>query len=121
MQEDFERDFQTTESCDDSRPRSGIQCKEGDARGDLQGSRSRVPSTFIALAKALRIAALSIIRAYQMLVSPLLQPACRFTPTCSQYMFDAVERYGIFRGGYLGVRRLLRCHPFHHGGYDPVE
>jgi len=69
----------------------------------------------------LRFAAVVLIRSYQLLVSPLLPPACRYPPTCSQYMIEAIERYGIVRGSYLGVRRLLRCHPFHPGGYDPVK
>jgi uncharacterized protein len=58
---------------------------------------------------------------YQLIVSPLLPSACRFYPTCSQYMREAVERYGVARGVWMGVRRLLRCHPFHAGGFDPVR
>jgi hypothetical protein len=58
---------------------------------------------------------------YQRIISPLLPSACRFYPTCSQYMRDAVERYGVARGVWMGVRRLLRCHPFHAGGFDPVR
>jgi hypothetical protein len=61
-----------------------------------------------------------LIRAYQYLVSPVLPPSCRFTPTCSQYAYEAVSRYGAMRGGLMAVKRLLRCHPFHPGGYDPV-
>ncbi len=64
--------------------------------------------------------ALGLIRAYQLLISPLLPPACRFTPTCSQYSLEAIARYGVLKGGWLSLRRLLRCHPFHPGGYDPV-
>lgn len=55
-----------------------------------------------------------------MVISPLFLPVCRYQPTCSQYMIDAVQRYGVWKGGRLGLRRLLRCHPFHQGGYDPV-
>lgn len=62
-----------------------------------------------------------LIRSYQLLLSPLFPPACRFTPTCSQYALEAISKYGALRGIYLGVRRLLRCHPFHPGGYDPVK
>nr|WP_315860391.1 membrane protein insertion efficiency factor YidD [Novipirellula aureliae] len=61
----------------------------------------------------------AMIRFYQTAISPMLGPSCRFTPTCSQYAKEAIERYGILRGGYRATRRLLRCHPFHPGGYDP--
>ena len=61
-----------------------------------------------------------IIRGYQLGVSPLLGPRCRFYPSCSCYAQTAIERYGVLRGGWLGLRRLLRCHPFREGGYDPV-
>jgi putative membrane protein insertion efficiency factor len=61
-----------------------------------------------------------LIRGYQAAISPLLPPSCRFHPSCSQYALEAVTRYGSLRGGWLAVRRLARCHPFHPGGYDPV-
>ena len=64
--------------------------------------------------------AVVLIRAYQALISPLFPPVCRFTPTCSSYAITSIERYGVFRGGWLAVRRLSRCHPFNPGGYDPV-
>ncbi|MEJ7709724.1 MAG: membrane protein insertion efficiency factor YidD [Pyrinomonadaceae bacterium] len=64
---------------------------------------------------------LSLISGYKAVISPLLPPACRFVPTCSEYALEAVERYGVWRGVWMGARRLLRCHPFHAGGYDPVE
>jgi putative membrane protein insertion efficiency factor len=63
---------------------------------------------------------LGAIRLYQRIISPAFPPSCRFTPTCSEYTYEAVERYGVPRGLWLGVRRLLRCHPFHPGGHDPV-
>jgi uncharacterized protein len=61
-----------------------------------------------------------LIRGYQRFLSPVLPPSCRFTPSCSQYTLEAVTRYGVLRGGWLGVRRVVRCHPFHPGGFDPV-
>lgn len=61
-----------------------------------------------------------LIRGYQIFVSPLLPPSCRFTPSCSQYALEAVSRHGAVRGVWLATRRLCRCHPFHPGGYDPV-
>ncbi len=61
-----------------------------------------------------------LVRAYRRAVSPLLPPACRFHPTCSEYAITALERHGLFRGGWLAARRLSRCHPFHDGGFDPV-
>ena len=61
-----------------------------------------------------------VIRLYQLVLSPWLAPRCRFMPTCSSYMHHALEQHGLFRGIYLGLRRLLRCHPFNPGGYDPV-
>lgn len=61
-----------------------------------------------------------LIRAYQYLLSPWLGSRCRFTPSCSQYLLEALERHGVVRGLLLGVRRLARCHPWHPGGFDPV-
>lgn len=68
----------------------------------------------------LSAACLALFRVYRTAVSPLLRPRCRFLPTCSAYGVEAVERYGAVRGLWLTCRRLLRCHPFHAGGYDPV-
>ena len=64
---------------------------------------------------------LALIRLYQVGLSPLLPPHCRFTPTCSQYAREAVARYGARRGLLLAGRRLLKCHPFHPGGHDPLR
>ena len=61
-----------------------------------------------------------MIRFYRVSISPMHPACCRFTPTCSQYALEDVEKYGALKGGYLALRRILRCHPFHEGGYDPV-
>lgn len=63
---------------------------------------------------------LALIRFYQRLLSPALPPSCRFTPTCSEYSYEAIDRYGALRGGWLGFRRIVRCHPWNPGGHDPV-
>ena len=62
-----------------------------------------------------------MIRTYKRLLSPLLPPSCKFSPTCSQYTMEAIEKYGVLKGGFLGLWRLLRCNPFSKGGYDPVK
>jgi len=67
-----------------------------------------------------KLVALQILRAYKWAISPLFPPACRYVPTCSEYAMEAVERYGVLRGGLMAIVRLLRCHPFARGGYDPV-
>lgn len=61
-----------------------------------------------------------IIRGYQKFISPLLGNNCRFSPTCSEYFILAVEKYGFFKGIYLGAKRIFKCHPFNPGGYDPL-
>jgi len=63
---------------------------------------------------------LAMIRFYKRHISPLLPDACRYTPTCSQYAITAIERYGALKGGWMAFKRILRCNPFHKGGYDPV-
>jgi uncharacterized protein len=60
------------------------------------------------------------VRLYQIGIAPFLPPSCRFTPSCSVYAIEALERYGAARGSWLAIRRIGRCHPFHAGGYDPV-
>ena len=71
---------------------------------------TRIPKTVL----------LGLLRGYQWVLSPMLPPACRYVPTCSEYAMEAVERFGIARGGWLAMKRLLRCHPFVKGGFDPV-
>ena len=68
----------------------------------------------------MKIAVLAALRFYKSAVSPLLPPACRYTPTCSEYAIEAVDRHGVLRGSLLAARRVLLCNPFSHGGYDPV-
>ncbi|WP_085829680.1 membrane protein insertion efficiency factor YidD [Collinsella vaginalis] len=63
---------------------------------------------------------LTLIRGYRRVISPLLPDACIYIPTCSQYAIEAISRYGALRGGWLALRRILRCNPLHPGGYDPV-
>ena len=64
---------------------------------------------------------IATLRFYKLYLSPLLPSACRFYPTCSEYMAQAVERYGVRRGVWMGTKRLAKCHPFHAGGFDPVR
>ena len=68
----------------------------------------------------MKFLALGIIRLYQLTLSRLLPPSCRFTPTCSVYSYQAIEKYGVFKGGWMAIKRIARCNPFNPGGYDPV-
>ena len=61
------------------------------------------------------------VRGYQIFISPIMPGKCRFYPTCSTYFIQAVEKYGPFKGSLLGIKRILKCHPFHEGGYDPLK
>jgi putative membrane protein insertion efficiency factor len=64
--------------------------------------------------------ALALIRFYKRFISPALPPSCRFEPTCSVYTYQAIEKYGVIKGGIMGAKRIARCHPLNPGGYDPV-
>jgi putative membrane protein insertion efficiency factor len=64
--------------------------------------------------------ALALIRMYQKTISPALPPLCRFVPSCSEYAYQSIAKYGVLRGGWMALRRLSRCHPLNSGGYDPV-
>ncbi|OYD07916.1 membrane protein insertion efficiency factor YidD [Paludifilum halophilum] len=68
----------------------------------------------------MKVLAIGFIRFYRRFLSPLTPPTCRFAPTCSQYGLTAISRYGFWRGGWMTVKRIFKCHPFHPGGYDPV-
>jgi putative membrane protein insertion efficiency factor len=68
----------------------------------------------------MRALTIGLLRIYKRWISPLLPSACRFHPTCSEYMLQAVETHGVARGVWMGLRRLVKCHPFHEGGFDPV-
>ena len=74
----------------------------------------------VASAGPLQWLAIGPIRFYQRAISPLLPPSCRYSPTCSQYALEAVQRHGLMRGVWMGLKRIMRCHPFCSGGYDPV-
>jgi uncharacterized protein len=69
----------------------------------------------------MRALTVGILRIYKRWISPLLPSACRFYPTCSEYMIQAIEKHGTVRGVWMGVRRLVKCHPLHEGGFDPVR
>ena len=68
----------------------------------------------------MKILLIGLVRGYQVFISPLFLPSCRFQPTCSQYAIEALDRHGALKGSWLATRRICRCHPFNAGGYDPV-
>jgi putative membrane protein insertion efficiency factor len=74
----------------------------------------------LSLKKILIFPFLFVVRFYQIVISPLTPATCRFTPTCSHYTAEALQKHGLFKGGYLGVKRILSCHPWGRSGYDPV-
>lgn len=68
----------------------------------------------------MKVLPMGLIRVYQVLLVPILPPSCRFTPSCSEFMHQAIDKFGVARGAYLGLKRILRCHPWHPGGADPI-
>lgn len=70
---------------------------------------------------SLKRVSIGLIQTYRRYVSPMLPPTCRYTPSCSLYTLQAIEKYGVMKGVYMGVLRVLRCHPFARGGFDPVR
>ncbi|PJA95562.1 MAG: membrane protein insertion efficiency factor YidD [Ignavibacteriales bacterium CG_4_9_14_3_um_filter_34_10] len=72
------------------------------------------------MSRLLAVPFLIIVRGYQLLISPMFPSSCRYTPTCSSYTFEALTKYGLFKGGWLGIKRISRCHPWGGSGYDPV-
>ena len=70
--------------------------------------------------RSMKKLALSLLSFYRRFISPAFPPSCRFTPSCSAYAYEAIDRYGLLKGGWLGAKRIARCHPFNPGGYDPV-
>ena len=75
---------------------------------------------YIVVAKIIAFPFILLIKLYQLLVSPLFPSSCRYTPTCSHYTLEALKKYGLFKGGWLGIKRISRCHPWGGSGYDPV-
>lgn len=71
--------------------------------------------------QVVRQAVVFVLRGYKWIITPFFPPSCRYVPTCSEYAMEAVERYGVIRGSWMALARILRCHPFVKGGYDPVD
>lgn len=92
-------------------------------RGESRGADHPSPSGTVATAASRVVSRviLAILHGYKRFVSPALPPACRFYPTCSEYAIEAIERHGLARGTWRALRRLLKCHPLHQGGFDPVK
>ena len=94
--------------------------KSGGKLAALEKAGTRKPKALNKMLHLPQRVTLQLLRAYKWAISPLFPPACRYVPTCSEYAMEAVERYGAVRGGWMALTRLLRCHPFVRGGYDPV-
>jgi putative membrane protein insertion efficiency factor len=103
-------------------PRRSIRrARRGDTRGEAVRLVAAASSVFCSFTRiVMKRVVLAAIRFYQRRISPTLPPACRYQPTCSQYGYEAVDRFGVWRGGLMTGARLLRCTPFGRGGYDPV-
>ncbi len=80
-----------------------------------------IESPFIFLGNCIKYIMISLIKFYRLCIGPLLPPVCRFQPSCSAYFLEALQKKGLIKGTWMGIYRLLRCHPFCEGGYDPVE
>src|SRR6185437_1379581 len=108
------RDSRSTRSVWRDVRRTGSGCSN---RGGVSRWRRGTRNESIA---SMRTVLVLVVRAYQVTLSPLLPPSCRYYPSCSAYAIEALERHGAWRGGWLALRRIARCHPFRPGGYDPV-
>ena len=82
--------------------------------------QSSEPQATSPLVRGARWSATALIRVYQLFISPIFPASCRYTPTCSAYAVEAIERHGVFRGSWLAAKRIARCHPYRPGGHDPV-
>lgn len=87
---------------------------------DASGGEEAMKDVFKFIVEIPKNLLLLIIRFYRKFISPLSPPSCRFTPSCSHYGYEAIEKYGFLKGGWLAIKRIGRCHPFNPGGYDPV-
>lgn len=79
-----------------------------------------IKTTYRVIIKILTFPFILLIKIYQLIISPLFPSSCRYTPTCSHYTLEALKKFGLFKGGWLGVKRIFRCHPWGGSGYDPV-
>lgn len=80
----------------------------------------KIKETYKTFLKLITFPFIVLIKIYQLLISPLFPSSCRYTPTCSHYTLEALKKYGLFKGGWLGIKRISRCHPWGGSGYDPV-